>query len=242
VETSDTGSELADAHAEGEADDPRLIRVPEDRAAWEGLIEVGQRILERSDLVVLPTDTVYGVGCNPFDPTAVDRLFEAKARGRNLPLPVLVHDWRQAIGLVERIDERAKALIAEFWPGPLTLVMEEAPGIGWDLGESRGTVAVRMPKQTFTLALIKQVGPLAVTSANRSGQPTPASVREIMTQLDRHVGVYFDAGPLPEAEGSGPPSTIVDLTGAEARVLREGAIDPSEIRRVLDEPVDGQAS
>jgi L-threonylcarbamoyladenylate synthase len=241
VETSDkprTGDS-----AGGLADDPRLIRIPDDRAAWEGLIEVGQHILEASELVVLPTDTVYGVGCNPFDPTAVDHLFDAKGRGRDLPLPVLVHDWRQAIGLVDTLDERAKSLIAEFWPGPLTLVMREAPGIGWDLGHSRGTVGVRMPKQAFTQALIKQVGPLAVTSANRSGQPTPATVPEIMAQLDRHVGVYFDAGalPPPPAEGEdpaslAPPSTIVDLTGPEARVLRIGAVHPSEIWRVLDEP------
>ena len=235
----------------GLADDPRRIRIPDDEAAWEGLIEVGQHVLEASDLVVLPTDTVYGVGCNPFDPTAVDHVFDAKGRGRTLPLPVLVHDWRQAIGLVDALDERAKSLIAEFWPGPLTLVMAEAPGIGWDLGDSRGTVAVRMPKQPFTLALIKQVGPLAVTSANRSGQPTPATVPEIMAQLDRHVGVYFDAGPLPPSGEGGegkdpsslaPPSTIVDLTARRARVLRIGAIHPADIWRVLDEPVDDQAA
>jgi L-threonylcarbamoyladenylate synthase len=253
VETSDKRSANGRAGTAG-ADDPRLIRIPDDREAWEGLIEVGQRVLDASDLVVLPTDTVYGVGCNPFDPTAVDHVFAAKGRGRDLPLPVLVHDWRQAVGLVDRIDDRARSLIAEFWPGPLTLVLEEAAGIGWDLGRSRGTVAVRMPRQPFTLALIKQVGPIAVTSANRSGRPTPPTVREVMAQLDRHVGVYFDVGPLPDptgrsgrqgAEGPlpepGTPSTIVDLTGPGVRVLRVGAVDPAEVRRVLDLPADDEA-
>jgi L-threonylcarbamoyladenylate synthase len=222
----------------GAVADPRLIRVPDDRGLWEGLFEVAQRIVEASDLLVLPTDTVYGVGGNPFDPTAVDHVFDAMGRGRDRPLPVLVHDWRQAIGLVDDIDERAKALIAEFWPGPLTLIFPEAHGIGWDLGDARGTVGVRMPKHEFTLALIKQVGPLAVTSANRSGQPTPATVPEIMGQLDRHVGVFFDDGPAPEVA---PPSTIVDLTGKLARVLRVGSIAPDEIARVLDEPLEEPA-
>jgi L-threonylcarbamoyladenylate synthase len=223
VETSD----------EPGTDDPRLIRIPDDEEQWDTLLEVGTKVLESGQLAVLPTDTVYGVACNPFDPTAVDRLFAAKARGRDLPLPVLVHNWRQAIGLVEEVDERARALIAAYWPGPLTLIFREAPGIGWDLGDSRGTVGVRMPKHTFTQALIRRAGPLAVTSANRSGQPPGATVPEIMAQLDEGVGVYFDGGPAGEA----PASTIVDLTGQRARVLRQGSIPPAEIERVIDEPL-----
>jgi tRNA threonylcarbamoyl adenosine modification protein (Sua5/YciO/YrdC/YwlC family) len=210
-------------------DDPRLIRVADDEEQWETLLEVGEQVLNSGRLVVLPTDTVYGVGCNPFDPSAVDRIYQAKARGRQLPLPVLVHTWRQAIGLVEEIDDRAKALIAEFWPGPLTIIFREAPGIGWDLGESKGTVGVRMPKHPFTQALIRRAGPLAVTSANLSGRPTPSTAEGVMAQLDEHVGVYFDGG---EADG-GPASTIVDLTGPEARVLRTGAISAEEVERVL---------
>src|SRR6266511_1695798 len=124
----------------------RLIKVSEDQEQWETLVEVGSRIVGRGGLVVLPTDTVYGLGCDPFNASAVSALFIAKGRGRDLPLPVLVHNWRQAIGLVEEVTEQAKLLIAEFWPGPLTIVLRESPGIGWDLGYSRGTVAVRMPK------------------------------------------------------------------------------------------------
>jgi L-threonylcarbamoyladenylate synthase len=215
------------------SDDPRLIRIPDDEEQWDTLLEVGERVLERGDCAIVPTDTVYGIACNPFDPSAVDRLFAAKARGRDLPLPVLVHSWRQAIGLVDEIDERARTLIAAYWPGPLTLIFREAPGIGWDLGDGRGTVGVRMPKHTFTQALFRRAGPLAVTSANRSGQPPGNTMAEIMAQLDQGVGVYFDDGPAHE----GPASTIVDLTGKLARVLRVGSIPPAEIERVLDEPL-----
>jgi tRNA threonylcarbamoyl adenosine modification protein (Sua5/YciO/YrdC/YwlC family) len=141
------------------ADDPRVIPVSKDEEQWPGLLEVGSEIIARGGLVVLPTDTVYGLGCDPFNHSAVDALFRAKRRGRDLPLPVLVHTWRQAIGLVDEVTDQAQALIAAWWPGPLTLVLREAPGIGWDLGDSRGTVAVRMPKQSFALALIQRTGP-----------------------------------------------------------------------------------
>src|SRR4030095_9175602 len=142
----------------------------------------------------------------------------AKRRGRDLPLPVLVHTWRQAIGLVEEIPDQAQALIAAWWAGPLTLVLRETPGIGWDLGESRGTVAVRMPKQDFALALIQRTGPLAVSSANRSGEPTPNEIPAVVEQLGDDVGVFFDAGPASEA----PASSIVDLTGRRPPRARAG--------------------
>jgi L-threonylcarbamoyladenylate synthase len=214
--------------------DPRLIRVPDDREQWDGLLEVAEGVVRAADLVVLPTDTVYGVACDPFNRTAVDVLFAAKSRGRELPLPILVHGWRQAAAFVEEVDSRARALIAEWWPGPLTIVFRQLSGVGWDLGRAQGTVAVRMPKQQFTLALLRRTGPLAVTSANRSGSPTPRTVEEIMGQLDVGVGVYFDAG---EATG-GPASTIVDLSGPATRVLRTGAVTAAEIERVLDETVE----
>jgi L-threonylcarbamoyladenylate synthase len=215
-------------------EDPRVIPVSKDEEQWPGLLEVGSEIVARGGLVVLPTDTLYGVGCDPFNPSAVDALFQAKRRGRDLPLPVLVHTWRQAVGLVEEIDDQAQALIAAWWPGPLTLVFREAAGIGWDLGESRGTVAVRMPKQTFALALIQRTGPLAVSSANRSGEPTPTTMAGIVEQLGDDVAVFFDAGPA----GEGPASTILDLSGPRPRLLREGAIPAGEIERVLEEPLD----
>jgi release factor glutamine methyltransferase len=215
------------------ADEPRVVRVTADEELWDGLLEVGGQVIARGGLVVVPTDTVYGVGCDPFNASAVDALFRAKGRGRDLPLPVLVHGWRQAIGLVEEVTDQAKALIAAWWPGPLSIVLREAAGIGWDLGYSRGTVMVRMPKQTFTLALIQRTGPLAVSSANRSGLPTPGAMPGIVEQLGDEVGAFFDAGPA----GGGPASTIVDLTGPFPRLLRRGAIPEEEIQRVLDEPL-----
>ena len=213
--------------------DPRVIPIPADERQWESLLEVGGEIVARGGLLVLPTDTLYGVGCDPFNASAVQALFDAKGRGRDLPLPVLVHNWRQAIGLVEEVNEQAQALIAAWWPGPLTLVFREAAGIGWDLGDSQGTVAVRMPKQTFALALIQRTGPLAVSSANRSGEPSPRTMPGIVEQLGDQVGVFFDAG----AASDGPPSTIVDLSGTRPRMLREGAIPAAEIERVLEEPL-----
>jgi L-threonylcarbamoyladenylate synthase len=213
-------------------DDPRVIAIPADEGQWESLLEVGGEIVARGGLLVLPTDTLYGLGCDPFNASAVQALFAAKGRGRDLPLPVLVHNWRQAVGLVEDVTEQAQALIAAWWPGPLTLVLREAAGIGWDLGESRGTVAVRMPKQTFALALIQRTGPLAVSSANRSGEQSPRTIPGIVEQLGDQVEVFFDAGPA----GEGPASTIVDLSGTRPRMLREGAIPAAEIERVLEEP------
>jgi tRNA threonylcarbamoyl adenosine modification protein (Sua5/YciO/YrdC/YwlC family) len=214
-------------------DDARVIPIPADERQWESLLEVGGEVVARGGLLVLPTDTLYGVGCDPFNASAVQALFAAKGRGRDLPLPVLVHNWRQAIGLVEEVTEQAQALIAAWWPGPLTLVLREAAGIGWDLGDSQGTVAVRMPKQTFALALIQRTGPLAVSSANRSGEPSPRTMPGIVEQLGDQVGVFFDAG----AASDGPASTIVDLSGTRPRMLREGAIPAAEIERVLEEPL-----
>jgi L-threonylcarbamoyladenylate synthase len=209
----------------------RVIRIAKDREQWDTLVELGGRMVAQGGLVVLPTDTVYGIGCDPFNTSSVEALFKAKGRGRDLPLPVLVHTWRQAVGLVEDITEQARLLIAEFWPGPLTIVLRESPGIGWDLGWSRGTVAVRMPKHDFALALIERTGPLAVTSANRSGVPTPSTMEGVVEQLGGHVDVFFDTGP----SSGGPASTIVDLSGARVRVLRAGAIATSEIERVIGE-------
>jgi L-threonylcarbamoyladenylate synthase len=226
--------QAAEAAGEGGLDgEPRVIPVSEDEAMWDGLLEVGAEVIARGGLVVLPTDTVYGVGCDPFSSSAVDALFAAKRRGRDLPLPVLVHGWRQAIGLVDDFTEQAKTLVAAWWPGPLTIVLREAEGIGWDLGYSRGTVAVRMPKQSFALALIRRTGPLAVTSANRSGEPTPTTVAGIVEQLGPDADLFFDAGPA----SGGPSSTIVDLTGTRPRLLREGAIPAEEIEQTLGEPL-----
>jgi tRNA threonylcarbamoyl adenosine modification protein (Sua5/YciO/YrdC/YwlC family) len=181
-------------------------------------------------LIVLPTDTVYGIGTRADDPDATARLFEAKGRPRELELPVLVASRAQARE-VATFDERAEVLVGRLWPGALSVVLPRAErSRGWDLGEDRDTVAVRMPHHPLALAVLARTGPLAVTSANRSGAPTPATcdgLREVFGDL---VEVYLCAAePL-----GGVPSTVVDITGPVPRILRIGAIP----RRRLDEALD----
>jgi L-threonylcarbamoyladenylate synthase len=179
-------------------------------------------------LVVLPTDSVYGLGADPTLPAAVDRVFAAKGRPRDLSLPVLV----AGLAHVDRIavlDARARRAIAALWPGAVTLVLRRKPAVSWDLGRANDTLALRMPDHRVALDLLTQTGPLAVTSANRSGRPTPADCAEVAEILGDAVSVYLDAGPSP----SQIPSTIVDLSGPEPVLLREGAIPAGHVLEVL---------
>ena len=185
--------------------------------------------LRRGELVVLPTDTVYGIAAEAFDPVAVDGLLKAKGRGRDMPPPVLVGTVRAAMALVMDLADTGKDLIDEFWPGGLTLVCRASPTLVWDLGETKGTVAVRMPLHSVALDLLKKTGPLAVSSANVSGQPPATTVDEAMAQLGDSVSVYLDAGPGP----GDVPSTIVDLTGSVPRLLRRGVIPVERLQEVV---------
>lgn len=185
--------------------------------------------VRRGDLVVLPTDTVYGVGADAFSPQAVSKLLAAKGRGRDMPVPVLVGSWRTARALTDTLSKAAEDLIAAFWPGALTLVVKQGHGLSWDLGDTRGTVAIRMPLHPVAIDLLTEAGPLAVSSANRTGSPPPVTVDEAEGQLGANVAVYLDGGP-----SHGPvASTIVDVTGEQPRVLREGSIGADEIREVV---------
>lgn len=179
-------------------------------------------------LVVVPTDTVYGLAADAFNAFATAMVFQAKGRARTLPLPVLVGRPRQAWALCAHVPDAATDLAAAFWPGPLTLVLPEAEGMPWDLGESRGSVALRMPLQEDLLWLLETVGPLAVTSANVTGRPTPREVSGIAEELGHAVSLYLDAGPAPGEV----PSTVVDLTGAP-RITREGALPAADVEHVL---------
>jgi L-threonylcarbamoyladenylate synthase len=193
-----------------------------------GLAEAAA-VLRKGELAVIPTDTVYGVAADAFSPVAVSLLLAAKGRGREMPPPVLVGTRRAAAALVEDLNESAKDLIDEFWPGGLTLVCRASRTLSWDLGETKGTVAVRMPLHAVALDLLKEVGPLAVSSANVSGQPAATTAAEAEAQLGDTVAVYLDGGACP-----GPvPSTIVDLTGPVPRLLRAGVIPVSDLRRVI---------
>lgn len=186
-------------------------------------------------LVVVPTDTVYGVGADAFDEAAVAALLEAKGRGREMPPPVLVPSPRTIDGLAVDVPVYARRLVKRFWPGALTLVVRAQASLMWDLGETNGTVAVRMPDHPLTLAVLAETGPLAVTSANRTGEPPARTVTDAASQLGPSVTVYLDAGRSGDAE----PSTIVDCTGDAPVVLRHGAVPEAEIlAAVADESLD----
>ncbi|GAA2348337.1 L-threonylcarbamoyladenylate synthase [Saccharopolyspora halophila] len=180
-------------------------------------------------LVVLPTDTVYGIGADAFDANAVQALLAAKGRGPDMPVPVLVGSWSTVDGLVMSVPQQARALIEAFWPGGLSLVLQQAPSLNWNLGETRGTVNLRMPLHPVALDLLREVGPMAVSSANRTGHPPAATAAEAEEQLGDRVQTYLDGGPSGEAV----PSTIVDLTQGQPRVLRDGAVTREQLTDVL---------
>ncbi|ONI83442.1 threonylcarbamoyl-AMP synthase [Saccharothrix sp. ALI-22-I] len=185
-------------------------------------------------LVVLPTDTVYGIGCDAFDASAVRSLLEAKGRGPDMPVPVLVGSWTTIDGLVLSVPRQARALIEAFWPGGLSLVLPHAPSLAWDLGHTRGTVMLRMPLHPVALELLRDVGPMAVSSANKSGFPPAGTAAEAVDQLGEDVSVYLDGGPATENIAS----TIVDLTGPDPVVLREGAVPIAEVSKALGVEVE----
>ncbi|MDT4911017.1 MAG: L-threonylcarbamoyladenylate synthase [Pseudonocardiales bacterium] len=187
------------------------------------------------ELVVLPTDTVYGLGADAFDTVAVGDLLRVKGRGRDMPVPVLVGSWSTIDGLVSVVDARTRDLIEAFWPGGLTLVVNHAPSLTWDLGESGGTVAVRMPLHPVAIELLEDTGPMAVSSANRHGQPAAQTAAEARAQLGDDVAVYLEDG---QALG-GVASTIVDVTAGRPRILRLGAIDVETLREVVPDIVGG---
>jgi L-threonylcarbamoyladenylate synthase len=181
-------------------------------------------------LVVLPTDTLYGIGADAFSPEAVRALLDAKGRGTDLPPPVLVPDASTVDGLATDVPAYARALMEEFWPGPLTLVLRAQPSLAWDLGETGGTVALRMPDDPVALALLAEVGPMAVSSANRHGYPASRTVVEAASQLGPNVEFYLDGGPV----SGGLASTILDCTREDPVVLRLGALAEEEVMAVVE--------
>ncbi len=188
-------------------------------------------------LVVLPTDTVYGIGADAFSPNAVRALLAAKGRGPDMPVPVLIGSSATLAGLVTAVTPRARLLMDAFWPGGLSLIMEHAPSLSWNLGDTRNTVMVRMPLHPIALELLRSVGPMAVSSANISGRPPATTAAQAQHQLAESVGVYLDGGPSP----LGVASTVLDLTGEVPLVRRVGAVSLAQLRAVLPqiEPAPG---
>jgi L-threonylcarbamoyladenylate synthase len=194
----------------------------------EGLAAAVSAVQE-GQLVVLPTDTVYGVGADAFNAAAVTALLAAKGRGRNMPPPVLVGTVAAAAALTESLGAFGQDLIDEFWPGPLTLVFRASATLMWDLGDTMGTVAVRMPLHPVALDLLRRTGPMAVSSANSHSLPAATTAAEAENQLGDAISVYLDGGACADSV----PSTILDLTGTVPRMLRAGALSIDELRKVV---------
>lgn len=187
--------------------------------------------------IVLPTDTVYGIGADAFNRDAVQRLLDAKERGRDMPPPVLVAEPSMLRAVADEVPEAATALAKAFWPGALTLILRAQPKSGMELGETGGTVAVRVPDHDGARALLRRTGPLAVSSANVHGQPPAVTAEEAQTQLGDRVAVYLDAGPA----AGGVASTIVDFAAfPEGRILREGALSLEQLREIAPDVIGQQ--
>ncbi|MCD5347663.1 L-threonylcarbamoyladenylate synthase [Agromyces sp. S2-1-8] len=200
----------------------------------------------RGELVVLPTDTVYGVAADAFNAKAVARLLEAKGRERTSPPPVLIPGLPTLDALATEVPPAVRDLVAEFWPGGLTVILRAQPSLQWDLGETRGTVALRMPANPIALELLSETGPLAVSSANLSGLPSATTAGAAVEMLGESVAVYLDGGEAGtgyEAIGDRPgdtSSTIVDATGLTEsggvlRIVRAGVVSRERIAAVVGE-------
>ncbi|MDQ0371738.1 L-threonylcarbamoyladenylate synthase [Cellulomonas humilata] len=204
-----------------------------DPTTWGPALDEAVNVLSRGGLVVLPTDTVYGIAADAFTPPAVQALLDAKGRGRQMPPPVLIGDVRTLDGLATDVPAGARALAEAFWPGGLTLIVRAQPSLAWDLGETRGTVALRVPDHETALALLRRTGPLAVSSANRTGSPAAVTAQDAYDQLGDSVAVYLDGGDAPGQIAS----SIVDATGPTLRLVRVGALSLEQLNEVT--PVEG---
>ncbi|MEH0109273.1 L-threonylcarbamoyladenylate synthase [Tersicoccus sp. MR15.9] len=211
-----------------------IIDCTDDAGRAEGLARAHEAITAQ-ECIVLPTDTVYGIGADAFSPRAVATLLAAKGRGRTMPPPVLVARPEVLDGLAAEVPQGARDLAAAFWPGPLTLILRAQPSLTWDLGETHGTVALRMPDDPIALDLLGLTGPLAVSSANRTGHPAASTAVEARDQLGDAVGLYLDGG----SRGDNVPSTIVDCTAEPFVVVRVGALGVDRLREVVPDLTNG---
>jgi L-threonylcarbamoyladenylate synthase len=207
---------------------------PEQRAA---AVDEARAVIERGECIVLPTDTVYGIGADAFDSNAVQRLLDAKGRGRDMPPPVLIGESSLIRALATDVPEPANDLIAQYWPGPLTVICRMQPSLRMDLGDTEGTIALRVPDHALAREILRRTGPLAVSSANLSGQPAAVTCQQAVDQLGESVAIYIDAGPSGGAGSA--PSTIVDFTRHECgQILRPGALSPEVLRETLPDLLD----
>jgi tRNA threonylcarbamoyl adenosine modification protein (Sua5/YciO/YrdC/YwlC family) len=202
-------------------------------------MRLSRQAIAKGHLVVMPTDTVYGVAADAFSPEAVQLLLEAKGRGRQSPPPVLMPKAETMDGLAQNIPDEVRALAKKFWPGGLTIVLEAQPSLSWDLGDTNGTVAVRVPNHPVALELLADTGPLAVSSANLTGHPAATTAADAHDQLGARVDVYLDAGD----SRVGLSSTIIDATALSrgtggVRILRDGVVTAAQLRKVLGDKLE----
>ena len=219
----------------------RLFDCSQDSDLLTGM-RLARAAIRRGELVVLPTDTVYGVAADAFSPQAVQRLLDAKGRTRQSPPPVLVPGVATLEALAAVVPTAVRQLVDAFWPGGLTIVLPAQPSLAWDLGDTDGTVAVRMPDNRIALELLEETGPLAVSSANLTGKPAATTAQEALDMLGDSVDTYLDGGP-----SQSTASTIVDATalvvpGGKVTVLRQGAVSLAQLREVLGELLDEPAA
>ncbi|SFN77245.1 L-threonylcarbamoyladenylate synthase [Mycetocola miduiensis] len=219
----------------------RLFDCSQDSDLLTGM-RLARAAVRKGELVVIPTDTVYGVAADAFSPAAVQKLLDAKGRTRQSPPPVLVPGIATLEALAAEIPDAVRTLVDAFWPGGLTIVLPAQPSLAWDLGDTDGTVAVRMPDNRIALELLEETGPLAVSSANLTGKPAATTAQEAMDMLGDSVDVYLDGG-----TSESTASTIVDATalvapGGTVTILREGAITRSQLRDVLGDLLDDPAA
>src|SRR3954452_18306206 len=185
--------------------------------------------VKSGELAVMPTDTMYGIGADAFTPHAITALHHARSVVNQVPPPVLVGSRHTLDGLVYSLPKAARELADAFWPGALTLLIEHSPSLQWDLGDTGGQVAVRMPLHPVALEVLREVGPMAVTTANKVGGPAPRTAEEAREQLEYAVRIYLEAGPAADPA----PSTIIDCTGDVPLILRAGAIPLEKLRDVV---------
>lgn len=230
VESTDSQSELVEGadEAEDTGTTPLILDVT-DPETWEEALEQAADAVRDGECIVLPTDTVYGIGADALNALAVQRLLNAKERGRDMPPPVLVSDSVALPALCQRIPAAAEALAEKYWPGGLTLILRAQDSLGMDLGETNGTLAVRVPDQEQARELLRMTGPMAVSSANKSGHPAALTAQEAADQLGVSVAVYLDAGPSRVGESS----TIIDFVStSEGKIVRQGALSLEAIHDV----------
>jgi tRNA threonylcarbamoyl adenosine modification protein (Sua5/YciO/YrdC/YwlC family) len=208
-----------------------------DPEALAPAVEEAGAAIERGECIVLPTDTVYGIGADAFDSAAVQRLLDAKGRGRDMPPPVLIGEPSLIRALASDLPEPVTDVIAAHWPGPLTVICRMQPSLRMDLGDTDGTIALRVPDHDLAREILRRTGPMAVSSANLSGRPAAITCQDAVEQLGNSIAVYLDGGPSGSIKAA--PSTIVDFTrhdGGEIRRL--GAVSVEVLRQTLPELLD----